>query len=140
MAAATDERLIYEILSAVGEIPEGNVATYGQIARLVGRPKNARLVGRVLSQAERYGDYPCHRVVDHSGRLVPGWDAQAAMLAPCATRSTWICGDTSGSANESARPSAPGGTEAFQRVKKASQRWPPAGGKKVQSFSRATCA
>ena len=55
MAAATDERLIYEILSAVGEIPEGNVATYGQIARLIGRPKNARLVGRVLSQAERYG-------------------------------------------------------------------------------------
>ena len=54
MAAATDERLIYEILSAVGEIPEGNVATYGQIARLIGRPKNARLVGRVLSQAERY--------------------------------------------------------------------------------------
>ena len=70
MAAATDERLIYEILSAVGEIPEGNVATYGQIARLIGRPKNARLVGRVLSQAERYG-----------GRLVPGWDAQAALLA-----------------------------------------------------------
>lgn len=27
MAAATDERLIYEILSAVGEIPEGCVAT-----------------------------------------------------------------------------------------------------------------
>lgn len=50
MAAATDERLIYEILSAVGEIPEGNVATYGQIARLIGRPKNARLVGRVLSR------------------------------------------------------------------------------------------
>lgn len=81
MAAATDERLIYEILSAVGEIPEGCVATYGQIARLIGRPKNARLVGRVLSQAERYGDYPCHRVVDHSGRLVPSWDAQAALLA-----------------------------------------------------------
>ena len=81
MAAATDERLIYEILSAVGEIPEGCVATYGQIARLIGRPKNARLVGRVLSQAERYGDYPCHRVVDHSGRLVPSWDEQAALRA-----------------------------------------------------------
>lgn len=81
MAAATDERLICEILSAVGEIPEGCVATYGQIARLIGRPKNARLVGRVLSQAERYGDYPCHRVVDYSGRLVPSWDAQAALLA-----------------------------------------------------------
>ena len=34
-----DERLAYEILSAVGEIPEGKVATYGQIARLIGREK-----------------------------------------------------------------------------------------------------
>lgn len=31
-----DERLIYEVLSAVSEIPEGRVATYGQIARLIG--------------------------------------------------------------------------------------------------------
>ena len=51
-----DEDLIYEILSAVGEIPYGRVATYGQIARLIGRDKNARLVGRVLSRAEYYGD------------------------------------------------------------------------------------
>lgn len=63
-----DEDLIYEILSAVGEIPYGRVATYGQIARLIGRDKNARLVGRVLSRAEYYGDYPCHRVVNHQGR------------------------------------------------------------------------
>ena len=39
-----DEGLIYEILSVVDEIPEGRVATYGQIARLIGREKNARLV------------------------------------------------------------------------------------------------
>ena len=32
----TDERLIYEILAAVSEIPPGRVATYGQIARLIG--------------------------------------------------------------------------------------------------------
>ena len=68
-----DEDLIYEILSAVGEIPYGRVATYGQIARLIGRDKNARLVGRVLSRAEYYGDYPCHRVVNHQGRTAPGW-------------------------------------------------------------------
>ena len=42
------EDLIYEILSAVGEIPEGRVATYGQIARLIGRDRNSRLVGKVL--------------------------------------------------------------------------------------------
>lgn len=72
--------LIYEILSVVEEIPEGCVATYGQIARLIGREKNARLVGTVLGRAERYGQYPCHRVVNHAGRLVPGWPEQADLL------------------------------------------------------------
>lgn len=75
------EALVYEILSVVAEIPAGRVATYGQIARLIGREKNARLVGNVLRHAECYGDYPCHRVVNHAGRLAPGWPAQAALLA-----------------------------------------------------------
>ena len=74
------EDLIYEILSVVEEIPEGNVATYGQIARLIGREKNARLVGKVLSMSEYYGDYPCHRVVNHAGRLAPGWWEQGDLL------------------------------------------------------------
>lgn len=72
--------LIYEILSVVVETPEGCVATYGQIARLIGRDKNSRLVGKVLSMAEYYGDYPCHRVVNHAGRLVPGWLEQRLLL------------------------------------------------------------
>lgn len=75
-----DEGLIYEILSVVEEIPEGCVATYGQIAKLIGRDKNARLVGKVLSMAEFYGKYPCHRVVNHAGRLVPGWHEQECLL------------------------------------------------------------
>ena len=54
----TDERLIYEVLSVVEEIPEGKCATYGQIAKLIGRDKNSRLVGKILSEADRYGDYP----------------------------------------------------------------------------------
>ena len=72
--------LIYEILSVVEEIPEVCVATYGQIARLIVRDKNSRLVGKVLSMAEYYGDYPCHRVVNHAGRLVPGWLEQRLLL------------------------------------------------------------
>lgn len=80
MGHILDEALIYEILSVVEEIPEGCVATYGQIARLIGRDKNARLVGRVLGMAEYYGKYPCHRVVNHAGRLVPGWREQAELL------------------------------------------------------------
>ena len=76
-----NEDLIYEILSAVGEIPAGKVASYGQIARLIGRDKNARLVGKVLSRAEHYGAYPCHRVVNHQGRPAPGWAEQERLLA-----------------------------------------------------------
>ena len=76
-----DGELAYEILEVVAEIPAGCVASYGQIARLVERPKNARLVGKVLKEAASYGDYPCHRVVNAAGRLVPGWDEQAALLA-----------------------------------------------------------
>ena len=80
MARIINDDLIYEILSVVVEIPEGCVATYGQIAKLIGRDKNARLVGKVLSMAEYYGKYPCFRVVNHSGRLVPGWHEQRALL------------------------------------------------------------
>ena len=75
-----DDSLIYEILSAEEDIPEGRTATYGQIACLIGREKNARLVGKVLSRAEYYGSFPCHRVVNHAGRLVPGWTEQADLL------------------------------------------------------------
>lgn len=75
----TDD-LAYQVLSVVSEIPEGKVATYGQIARLIGREKNSRLVGKILSHAELYGDYPCHRVVNHAGRMVPGWPEQRQLL------------------------------------------------------------
>ena len=78
--ASLDEDLIYQILSVVEEIPAGKVATYGQIARLIGRERNARLVGRVLSMAGAYGDYPCHRVVNHVGRTAPGWAEQRLLL------------------------------------------------------------
>ena len=37
-----NDDLAYEILSVVEEIPAGRVATYGQIAKLIGREKNSR--------------------------------------------------------------------------------------------------
>lgn len=80
MKQILNENLIYEILSVVEEVPPGKVATYGQIARLIRRPKNARLVGRVLRFSQYYGDYPCHRIVAHNGRLVPGWIDQKRLL------------------------------------------------------------
>ena len=59
------------VYESVQRIPKGRVASYGQIARLIGRDKNSRLVGKVLSMAEYYGRYPCHRVVNRSGTLAP---------------------------------------------------------------------
>ena len=76
MGKILDELLIYEILSVVEEIPEGKVASYGQIARLIGRDRNSRLVVNVPSMAECYGDSPCHRVVNHAGRTAPQFRGQ----------------------------------------------------------------
>lgn len=49
-------------------IPYGRVATYGQIAMLCGKPRNARQVGYALNR--RIEDkVPAHRVVNHQGCL-----------------------------------------------------------------------
>ena len=80
MKSVLNTDLIYEVLSVVEEIPEGRVATYGQIARLTGRDRNARLVGKILSMSEYYGRYPCHRVVNHAGRTAPGFRTQKELL------------------------------------------------------------
>jgi methylated-DNA-protein-cysteine methyltransferase-like protein len=56
---------------AVRAIPRGRVATYGQVARLVGVPRGARAVGwalRALSPA-REKRVPWHRVVGAGGRI-----------------------------------------------------------------------
>ncbi|MFR3530466.1 MAG: MGMT family protein [Lachnospiraceae bacterium] len=49
-------------------IPEGRVATYGQIALLCGKPKNARQVGYALNKG-RLGEVPAWRILGSSGRL-----------------------------------------------------------------------
>lgn len=75
-----DENFMNDVLNIVDIIPLGQVATYGQIAKLIGRPRNARLVGKALGKSGGYGKHPCHRVVTATGRLVPGWFDQRPML------------------------------------------------------------
>ena len=60
------ERAVYE---AVKRIPEGNVSTYGQIARSAGYPGAARAVGNALHHNPDETNVPCHRVVNASGKL-----------------------------------------------------------------------
>src|SRR4051812_5635709 len=54
----------------------GDVVTYGEVAAEAGFPGAARAVGRLLSRGE--GDLPWWRVVNSSGRLVPGHEVEHA--------------------------------------------------------------
>jgi methylated-DNA-[protein]-cysteine S-methyltransferase len=56
------------VLAAVCRIPPGRIATYGDIARVAGRPRAARAVGNIMRACDRPG-VPCHRVVAAGGRL-----------------------------------------------------------------------
>jgi O-6-methylguanine DNA methyltransferase len=56
------------VLTIVRRIPPGRVATYGDIARLAGRPRAFRAVGNVMRGCREEG-VPCHRVIAAGGRL-----------------------------------------------------------------------
>ena len=60
-----------KIYLTVQQIPNGKVATYGQIADLAGLPKRARLVGKVLGllTEENKAKTPWHRVINAKGKL-----------------------------------------------------------------------
>jgi len=57
------------ILTMIEQIPNGCVATYGQIAKLAGIPRNCRQVGSVLSSLPRGSGIPWHRVVNSKGEI-----------------------------------------------------------------------
>lgn len=59
---------VYEI---VQHIPKGKVATYGQIASILGNPRGARTVGWAMKAAPGYLNLPCHRVVNKKGEMSP---------------------------------------------------------------------
>jgi len=56
------------VLAAVRRIPRGRVATYGDIAELVGAPGAARAVGNVMRGCSD-PSVPCHRVIAAAGAL-----------------------------------------------------------------------
>lgn len=60
-----------KIWHVVSQIPEGKVATYGQIAELAGIGRGARLVGRILSKLPQDSRLPWHRVVNAAGKISP---------------------------------------------------------------------
>lgn len=73
---------VYDIVS---RIPEGQVATYGQIALIAGNPYASRIVGYAMKRAPSEQNLPCHRVVNKEGSMAPdhvfgGQDLQRSRL------------------------------------------------------------
>ena len=56
-----------EVYAVVRRIPAGRIATYGQVAALVGRPRAARAVGGAMRRCPP--GVPWHRVVNGQGRI-----------------------------------------------------------------------
>ena len=73
------------IYAVVRRIPQGKVASYGQVAALAGNPRWARVVGYALHVNPEPGVIPCHRVLMADGRVTPGFafggpDVQRALV------------------------------------------------------------
>ena len=60
------QRVVYNRLIRV---PHGHVTSYGQIAREMGKPDQARAVGQAVGANPIPIMIPCHRVVSSDGRL-----------------------------------------------------------------------
>lgn len=78
-AWVSDTAFSRRVYSVVGRVPPGRVVTYGEVARLAGRPRAARAVGNLMRRA-RVPGLPYHRVVASGGAL-GGYDNLAIKRA-----------------------------------------------------------
>ncbi|WP_277632843.1 MGMT family protein [Avrilella dinanensis] len=66
----SDEKSFFDkVYEQVRRIPFGRVSTYGAIARKIGSPQSARMVGYALNASHNLEDVPAHRVVNRNGML-----------------------------------------------------------------------
>lgn len=66
------------IIDVIRSLRDGEVVTYGEIAEDAGYPKLSRLVGRILATTDE--ELPWWRVVNSTGRLVPGNEREQTAL------------------------------------------------------------
>jgi methylated-DNA-protein-cysteine methyltransferase-like protein len=75
-ASMTFREKVYTLIRI---IPKGKVATYGQVAGLVGSPRAARAVGMCMKTNPDAPRTPCHRIVASDGRLT-GYSAEGGVV------------------------------------------------------------
>ncbi|MAU25401.1 MAG: MGMT family protein [Flavobacteriales bacterium] len=64
-----NESFFDKVYTIVRKIPHGRVTTYGLIAKCLGTPKSARMVGYAMNSSHKFSDIPAHRVVNRNGLL-----------------------------------------------------------------------
>lgn len=81
-----------KVWEALLTIPQGNLATYGDIAKRINKPNASRAVGTAIGNNPIAYLIPCHRVIQSSGKTggyrwnpirkkaIIGWDAAKAEL------------------------------------------------------------
>lgn len=62
----TKEQKIWQVVAA---IPQGKVASYGQVAAMAGLGRQARFVGRALGKLPAGHSFPWHRVIRSNGQI-----------------------------------------------------------------------
>lgn len=67
MSAQTD--FTKKVIAAIKKIPKGKVATYGQIARIAGKPQGSRGVAWILHSSSQAQDLPWFRVINSQGKI-----------------------------------------------------------------------
>ena len=67
------------ILDTIGQVPYGQVATYGQIAMIVG-DCTPRMVGYCLASLDPNSDVPWQRVINYKGMVSPRSSGHGSQL------------------------------------------------------------
>ena len=79
MTNDTNKTFNEQVYDIVARIPSGRVATFGQIAQIIGRPRCARFVGYASNNKSSW-HLPWHRVVFKDGSLCCGFAAEQYRL------------------------------------------------------------
>ena len=66
---AVAKSFFVEVARVVRGVPRGRVVTYGQVARMAGRPGAARMVGWALHSLPEGSRVPWHRVINARGAI-----------------------------------------------------------------------
>ncbi len=73
---ALDELSRQKVWQVVAAIPCGKVASYGQVAELADLPRQARAVGKMMSQLPKDSRLPWYRVINAQGRISFPFDSE----------------------------------------------------------------